>query len=169
MLEQLRLAVPEADAHEAPAEAIPLPAESVDAAFAAQAYHWFDRERALPELHRIVRPGGGLVLVWNWWDERDPLQKELGGMVGYAGHDPFREEELPTEPWFRESGRTVVESVEESSPDTLVGYLSTASNYVTMETDERERQLEEVRRVAASYGERFPLPKLTFVFAFSRL
>jgi SAM-dependent methyltransferase len=169
MLDQLRLAVPEADAHEAPAEAIPLPAESVDAAFAAQAYHWFDRERALPELHRIIRPGGGLVLVWNWWDERDPLQKELGGMVGYAGHDPFREEELPAAPWFRESGRTVVESVAESSPDTIVGYLSTASNYVTMEADERERQLDEVRRVASSYGERFPLPKLTFVFAFERL
>lgn len=169
MLEQLRLAVPEADAHEAPAEAIPLPAESVDAAFAGQAYHWFDRERAVPELHRIVRPGGGLALLWNWWDERDPLQKELAELVGYAGHDPFREAELPAAPWFHESGRTVVEAVEESGPDAIVGYLSTASRYLTMRPDERDRQLDEVRRVAASYGERFPLPKLTFVFAFERL
>ena len=50
MLDQLRQAVPQAEAHEAPAEALPLPDASVDAAFAAQAYHWFDRGRALPEL-----------------------------------------------------------------------------------------------------------------------
>ncbi|HUZ15552.1 MAG TPA: class I SAM-dependent methyltransferase [Gaiellaceae bacterium] len=85
MLDQLRLAVPEAEAHEAPAEAVPLPDASVDAAFAAQAFHWFDRERALPELQRVVRPSGGLALVWNWWDERDPLQAELGELVGLRG------------------------------------------------------------------------------------
>ena len=169
MLDQLRLAVPEAETHEAPAEAIPLPDASVDAAFAAQAFHWFDRERALPELQRVVRPAGGLVLVWNWWDERDPLQKELGELLGYTGHEPYREEELPAEPWFREAGRTVVETTEESSPDALVGYLATASSFLVADPDERERTLADVRTIASRYGERFPLPKLTYVFAFAAL
>ena len=79
------VAVPEAEALEAPAEAIPLPDASVDAAFAGQAFHWFDRERALPELHRVIRPGGGLALLWNWWDERDPLQRELGELDRLRG------------------------------------------------------------------------------------
>ncbi len=170
MLDQLRVAVPEAEAHEAPAEAIPLPDASVDAVFAAQAFHWFDRERALAEFQRVLRPGGGLALVWNWWDERDPLQAELGPIVGYGGHEPYREEELPGSPWFREVGRTVVETTDaDASPDMLVGYLSTASNYLVMEPDEREKSLGEVRSIAARYGERFPLPKLTYVFAFQRL
>ena len=43
MLQQLAVAVPEAEALEASAESIPLPDESVDASFAGQAYHWFDR------------------------------------------------------------------------------------------------------------------------------
>jgi SAM-dependent methyltransferase len=168
MLEQLRVAVPEAEALEGPAESIPLAEASVDAAFAGQAFHWFDPERALPELHRVIRPSGGLVLLWNWWDERDPLQRELGRLVGYAGHSPYRDEELPGKPLFREAGRTVIESVEESSPDALVGYLSTASMFLTMEQNDREQKLAEVRATASRYGEQFPLPRLTYVFAFAR-
>ena len=169
MLEQLRNAVPDAEAIVGPAEAIPLPDASVDAAFAAQAYHWFDRERAVPELHRVLRSNGGLALLWNWWDERDPLQRELGELIGYAGHEPYRDEELPAEPWFRELGRRVVETVWESSPDALVGYLSTASAFLVAESDDREESLRAVHEIASRYGERFPLPRLTYVFAFERL
>jgi SAM-dependent methyltransferase len=169
MLDQLRTAVPEAEALVAPAESIPLPDESVDAAFAGQAYHWFDRERALPELQRVIHPGGGLVLLWNWWNERDPLQRELGELIGFAGHDPYRQEGLPGEPWFREVGRTVVEAAQESSPDALVGYLSTASAFLTAEPEEREESLRAVHALASRYGERFTLPRLTYAFAFSRL
>jgi SAM-dependent methyltransferase len=168
MLEQLRAAVPEAEAHEGSAEAIALPDETIDAAFAGQAFHWFDRTRALPELHRVIGPGGGLVLLWNWWDERDPLQRGLGELVGYAGREPYRDGELPGEPWFREVGRTVVESVQESSPDALVGYLSTASALLVAEPDDKEELLRAVHELASRYGERFPLPRLTYVFAFER-
>jgi SAM-dependent methyltransferase len=169
MLEQLRAAVSEAEAHEGSAESIPMPADYVDAAFAGQAFHWFGRDRALPELHRVIRAGGGLALLWNWWDERDPLQHELAELIGFAGHKPYREEELPAEPWFREVGRTVVETVWESSPDALVGYLSTASAFLVAEPDEREESLRAVHEIASHYGERFPLPRLTYVFAFVRL
>ncbi|MEO6739799.1 MAG: class I SAM-dependent methyltransferase [Chthoniobacteraceae bacterium] len=49
----------------APAEATTLAAESVDLIFSAQAFHWFDRERARVEFSRILRPRGCVVLVWN--------------------------------------------------------------------------------------------------------
>jgi SAM-dependent methyltransferase len=169
MLEQLRAAVPAAEALEGPAESIPLADGNVAAAFAGQAFHWFDRERAVPELHRVVRPRGGLALLWNWWDERDPLQRELGELIGYAGHEPYVDAELPGKPWFRELGRTVIESLPESTPDALVGYLSTASSFLTAEPQEREKALRDVHELASRYGERFPLPQLTYVFAFERL
>jgi len=169
MLHQLRTAVPEAEALEAPAESIPLPDESVDAAFAGQAYHWFDRERAVPELHRVVSAGGGLTLLWNWWDERDPLQRELGPIVGFGGHRPYAEEELPGAPWFREVGRTVVDSAEDSSPEAVVAHLATTSMFLTMDAVERERQLAEVHEIATRYGDRFKVPRQTFVFAFERV
>lgn len=47
------------------AEATTLPDDSVDFVTAGQAAHWFDRETSLPELRRILRPGGTIAFVWN--------------------------------------------------------------------------------------------------------
>jgi len=169
MLDELRRAVPDVEALEGPAESIPLPGESVDAAFSGQAFHWFDRERAVPELHRVIRPDGGLAILWNWWDERDPLQHELGELIGYAGREPYVQEELPGAPWFEELGRTVVESAHESSPDALVGLLATTSRFLTAPPADGEKWLRDVRERASRYGEQFLLPQLTYAFAFERL
>ena len=47
------------------AEATTLPEHTVDLAAAAQAAHWFDREKARREFVRILKPGGWCVLLWN--------------------------------------------------------------------------------------------------------
>jgi SAM-dependent methyltransferase len=47
------------------AQEIPLADRSVDAVFAGQAFHWFDDERAVAEIVRVLRPGGALVVMWN--------------------------------------------------------------------------------------------------------
>jgi SAM-dependent methyltransferase len=167
MLDQLREAVPGAEAHEGSAESIPLADESVAAAVAGQAYHWFDAPRALPELHRVLRADGGLALLWNWWDERDPLQQQLGELVGHVGRPEFGT--LPHEPWFAELDRTTVESVHESSPGALAARLATTSRLLAADPRYRRRRLAEVRALASSYGERFPLPQLTYVLAYRRL
>ncbi len=77
MRAQLAAAVAEAEPIAAGAEAIPLPESSVDAATAAQSFHWFRVEEAVPEIHRVLRPGGGLGLVWNERDPEDAFQREL--------------------------------------------------------------------------------------------
>lgn len=51
------------------AEAIPLASASADALVCAQAFHWFSTEAALAEIHRVLKPGGRLGLVWNVRDE----------------------------------------------------------------------------------------------------
>lgn len=56
---------PEAEALAGSAEEIPLADASVDAVFAAEAFHRFDGEGALAEIARVLRPRGVLVVMWN--------------------------------------------------------------------------------------------------------
>jgi SAM-dependent methyltransferase len=64
------------------AEATTLAAASVDLATAAQAFHWFDVEGTRRELHRIVRPGGHVALVWNDRDVTStPFLRELEALL----------------------------------------------------------------------------------------
>ena len=52
------------------AETLPLSDGSIDAAMIGTAFHWFDGPAALRELHRVLRPGGRLGLVWLQGDVR---------------------------------------------------------------------------------------------------
>jgi SAM-dependent methyltransferase len=79
---QLEAAVPAAEVLAGSAEELPLEDDSADAVVAASAFHWFDPERALPEIHRVLRPGGGLATVGNGRDLDDPLQQEIQAIVG---------------------------------------------------------------------------------------
>jgi ubiquinone/menaquinone biosynthesis C-methylase UbiE len=50
---------------DASAEATGLPDASADLVIAAQAFHWFDPQRARAEFARVLRPSGLVALVWN--------------------------------------------------------------------------------------------------------
>jgi SAM-dependent methyltransferase len=47
------------------AEQTDLPPASVDLVVAGQAFHWFDVTGSHAEFHRILRPHGGVALIWN--------------------------------------------------------------------------------------------------------
>lgn len=82
MRAQLESAVPGVRAVAGTAESIPLPDASADVVTSAQAFHWFDHDDALPEIARVLRPGGRLALVWNSRDDRDPWMVRLSAIIG---------------------------------------------------------------------------------------
>ena len=82
MLEVLRQRVPEVSAKVATAEEIPANDRSVDVVVVAQAFHWFDHQAALPEIARVLKPGGHVALVWNSRDERIPWVRRMGDLLG---------------------------------------------------------------------------------------
>jgi ubiquinone/menaquinone biosynthesis C-methylase UbiE len=82
MLAILERQVPGVRTAQASAEEIPLADASVDVVVAAQAFHWFDLDRALPEIARVLRPGGRICLVWNARNEKIPWVRRLGALIG---------------------------------------------------------------------------------------
>jgi SAM-dependent methyltransferase len=101
---EMRAALPAAArAVDGTAEAIPLRPASADAVTVAQAFHWFDGDAALAEIHRVLRSGGTLALVWNRRRMDDPLNRAVEELIApYRGHTPA----LRTNAWRAAFERT---------------------------------------------------------------
>jgi SAM-dependent methyltransferase len=67
------------------AERIPLEDASADLVTVAQAFHWFDGDAALAEIHRVLRPGGRLAVVWNRRVEDAAINEAIEAIV-----EPYR-------------------------------------------------------------------------------
>ena len=81
MRAELQRALPDVEALRGAAESIPLADGSVDCVTVGQAFHWFRHDEAVPELHRVLRPGGGLALLWNSRDHDKPVQQEISDLI----------------------------------------------------------------------------------------
>jgi SAM-dependent methyltransferase len=149
------------------AEDLPLTDASVDVATAAQAFHWFDPEQALPELHRVIRPGGGIAIVWNEWDDEDQLTHALNEIVkrrrppelmaSWDGHP------LTGSPLFENRELRKFQHMELIDATTVVERVSSVSAIVNLRPDERERVLAEVRTLLGDRPVQFRLATFTAV------
>ena len=88
MRSELARTVPSALPLGATAESLPLRGAVLDAVTVAQAFHWFAFDRALSEIHRVLRPGGGLGLVWNRADTSVPWVARLDQLRSPAPRSP---------------------------------------------------------------------------------
>ena len=89
MLARLTQSLPDVEAHQGTADAMPLPDASVDAIVCAQSFHWFATRAALAEIYRVLKPGGKLGLVWNMRDERVAWVATLADIIApYEGDTP---------------------------------------------------------------------------------
>ncbi len=149
MLEVLSAALPQTPALLGTAEEIPLPDNSVDAVLVAQAWHWVDPERAIPEVARVLRPGGRLGLVWNTRDERLGWVKDLGGIIGHED-DPFSHElSLPAP--FADVERFHVEWTNYLTPQAIVDLVASRSYCITSPADVRTKVLDQVRELLVTH------------------
>jgi SAM-dependent methyltransferase len=141
------------------AEAIPLPDESVDAVFVAEAFHWFDLERAPAEIARVLRPGGWLAVLMNTpaWEEEPAGFAELAETVmahrldnaRHPGSVPWRE---PIEAQFGAVQEEEAIHEHATNRDLLVEEISSFSAIGGLPPDKREAALAACREVLERHG-----------------
>ena len=159
---------------EGTAEAIPVASDSVDAVTVAQAFHWFDAPAAAAEMHRVLRPGGGLGVLWNAWDERVDWVARVQEIVHrHVGGAPQQrssvwEAELAATGRFGPLDRARFPNVVVGDLDLLRDRVASVSYISALDRVQRERVLDEVSAAAAadpSVGghERFEMPYTTTV------
>lgn len=128
------------------AEQVPLPDADVDAVLVGQAWHWFDEDRALAEVRRVLRPGGVLGLLWNVFDDRVPWVAELVALTE-AGDRLSAEDELPEVAGLTGELRRFVH-VQAMTRDLLVENVASRSGTLLLSPQERSARLARVRELA---------------------
>ncbi|WP_186760192.1 class I SAM-dependent methyltransferase [Arthrobacter alpinus] len=129
MLEQLRHKLPQVQALVGRAENLNLPADSVDVAVVAQAWHWCDPLLASTELARVLRPGGILGLIWNQLDVSVPWVHRLARIM-HAGdvHKPGFRPDVGPEFHDLQSHATLWMQV--ATPEDLLELVKSRSYYL---------------------------------------
>ena len=148
MLDVLRRGSPTpAPASPAP-RTCPVPDRSVDVVVAAQCFHWFDHDRALPEIARVLKPGGQLALVWNARDERIPWVRRLGGSSAARTSSRRDRASRWCSPACSASSRRRRSRIwQEINRESIHDLALSRSNVATLDDDARAAKLDEVLRV----------------------
>jgi SAM-dependent methyltransferase len=158
MREQLKRRLPEVVAHGAAAEDLSIDDGSVTAVVAGQAFHWFANDAALSEFHRVLRPNGGLGLIWNRRDLADPLQKAISELIepysqGVPRHAASEwRTVLDRTPLFERTGDATFAFNQQLDRDGLADRVGSTSFIAAMPEQQRESLLDRVRELAGDDG-----------------
>jgi SAM-dependent methyltransferase len=162
MLDQLRTVLPGVPARTGTAEQIPLEDGSVDVVLMAQAWHWVDPARAVPEIARVLSPGGRLGLLWNLRNETADWVRRLGEVLDSGDQlrstdvgPPFGRVEIAQFGWTHQIGR-----------DELLALVASRSYVILLPPDERAGLLAQVRQLMVTHPAlvgriQFDLPYVT--------
>jgi SAM-dependent methyltransferase len=164
MREQLHRGLPEVPLVAGTAEALPLADASVDAVTVAQAFHWFDADRAMAELARVVRAGGLLCLIWNsrerrldWvdqvWSVMDEVERHApwrdhgDGTRSPAGGRGWSERLLEAQPGWAPFTRATFSHVHQVTPDQVVERMLSVSHVAVLAPARQAEVLERIRAI----------------------
>jgi SAM-dependent methyltransferase len=164
MREVLAARSPELDVREGRGEAMPLPDASADAVFVSTAWHWLDPARAVPEIARVLRPGGRLGVIWtsrdrdqDWVAEFDLLR--LPGIDDQEDGGPRTVEEvraelarhhtvaLPRGSEFADQETASFRFTRMVSVDDALAWLASNSAFITASAADRAAALASCREV----------------------
>jgi len=150
----LEARVPKAEALSGEAERLPLADASADAVFVAEAFHWFDGARALAEIARVLRPRGGLALMWNVPDRpTEPSIAAAAEVLNERGSPERQINRYDSGDWqqpfpgsgFEELRESTFDNPQVVDRDGLLAFFASMSWIAVLPEGERSELLDEVR------------------------
>jgi SAM-dependent methyltransferase len=151
-------AVPDVPMVAATAEALPVAPQSLDAVTVAQAFHWFDADRAFEEFARVLRPRGRVGLIWNvrdrssdWVNEVWSIMDRVEKHAPWRDHERWRDSELGARPGFGALHTETFRHEQTITPEGVVERIASVSHVAVLPPAERERVLDEVRGVVTGH------------------
>lgn len=153
MLDVLARKLPDVRVSVAGAEELPVADRSVDVVVAAQSFHWFDHDRALPEIARVLRPGGRVALTWNVRDERIPWVRKLGRIIGSQEQEVDETaESLVLSGLFGFVEDASFAFWQEVNRESIQDLVASRSNVATLDDEARAATLRAVLELYDDYG-----------------
>lgn len=141
------------------AENLPLHDGEVDCVLAAQAFHWFNKDSALHEFLRVLKPGGWVILMWNERDEEDTFTSAYGRLLrtlpetasvelprGSAG------DALIVSKQYKNANKTLFKNAQTLDCDGLIGRAFSAS-YAPKEPGLAAEFKDKLRALFAEYAQ----------------
>jgi SAM-dependent methyltransferase len=155
------------------AESLPLDDGAIDLVVVGNAFHHFDRDAAMAEIRRILRPGGALALFWAW--PADEEQRQIPGMRAiYEAVDGTHAEaaimaahrswaEPPTVDGFDPFERREFSATHVLPAARLADLYATFSDVVSLPSPTRTWLLDRIRQLSSELPETLHLPQRTVV------
>jgi SAM-dependent methyltransferase len=169
MRDQLSEVLPEIEVLDGTAEAIPFGDGAFDAVTVAQAFHWFKFDEALAEIRRVLRPGGGLAILFNQRDERHAWVKTWNEVIEWHAR---RISYYQTTDWtdvlgaggFTGVGHSTVDWTQTLNRDLLASRVRSVSYIADASSAVQQDYVDKVLALTEGFDETFPLPYVTHVW-----
>lgn len=156
--------VAEADVRLGSAEQLPVETDSVDTVVASQSFHWFHFRDALDEVHRVLRPGGHLVTVWNVRDQSvDWVAAYTKVIDGHAGTTPRHRDmawrrAINSDSRFGSVDEWRIDNPFPTTPDGVVARALSTSFIGALPDHVQDEVAKEIAAIVEPLGERFDYP-----------
>lgn len=172
----LSRSAPAAVVVEGTAEAIPLPDAEADALFVSSAWHWFDLDRAVPEIARVLRDGATLGVLGTGMDRSVAWVAALRGLHRSPGPGARRWREglnLPEGSPFETPERHHLRWTQEMPVDDVLSLLGTYSAVIVAPPADQELITEHARALLAEHPatrgrDPIPVPMGTYAWRATR-
>ena len=167
MREELARSLPQVEALDGRADAIPVDDGTVGVVLVAQAFHWFAHGPALDEIARVLAPHGELVTLWNVRDETVPWMAEWTRICEAHATDTPRyrtmvwRDAIEADERFALADEIHTPNPFPSSPDQAVQRALSTSFIAALEDEERRGVAQAIRTLVGPLGATFPFPYRT--------